>query len=124
MIVMLSPLRTAAAAALVVLVLAPTAGAWTWPSSGPVLREFSLGDDPYAGGQHRGIAVGGDSGESVLAPRGGTVTFAGSVPTYGPAITIRTDDGYSVTLVHLGSIRVKRGGAVAEGDAEIGRAHV
>ena len=90
--------------------------AWTWPASGPVLGEFNLGDDPYAGGQHRGIDVGGAAGEPVLAPRGGAVSFAGSVPTYGLAVTIATDDGYSVTLVHLGSIGVKRGGAVEEGD--------
>jgi hypothetical protein len=48
---------------LVVALAAPaTAGAWTWPTDGPVLRPFSLGSDPYAGGQHRGIDIGGDVG--------------------------------------------------------------
>src|SRR6478736_2703047 len=42
---------------LLALVAAPTAGAWSWPVGGAVLRTFSLGDDPYAGGQHRGIDV-------------------------------------------------------------------
>src|SRR5260221_10938708 len=108
-------LRPIGAAALVFLVLAPAAGAWTWPASGPVLQVFQLGPNPYEGGQHRGIAVGGGEGEAVLAPRSGTISFAGSVPTYGLAVTITTDDGYSVTLVHLGSVVVKRNSAVSEG---------
>ena len=108
-------LRTIGVAALVFLVLVPAARAWTWPASGPVLQAFQLGPNPYEGGQHRGIAVGGGEGEAVLAPRSGTISFAGSVPTYGLALTIRTDDGYSVTLVHLGSIAVKRNSSVSEG---------
>jgi len=27
------------------LVIAPTAGAWTWPVQGPILQKFVLGDD-------------------------------------------------------------------------------
>ena len=53
------------------------------------------------------------------APAAGTVTFAGSLPTYGRGVTILTADGYAVTLVHLGSIGVAKGDAVAEG-ASIG----
>src|SRR5438445_13301221 len=119
MVRMLPLVRTALVIAASFLVLAPPAGAWTWPASGPVLRGFSLGDNPYAGGQHRGIDVGGAEGEPVLTPRAGTVSFAGSVPNSGFVLTIATDDGYSVTLVHLGSIGVKRGASVVEG-AQVG----
>jgi peptidase M23-like protein len=108
--------------------------AWTWPVDGPVLRPFVLGDDPYAAGQHRGIDVAGPGGASVRAPIGGQVSFAGTVPIGGRTITIRTDDGYSVTLVHLGSTAVGRGAPVAEGeivgtvgpsgDAEVGEPYV
>ncbi len=59
------------------LVIAPTAGAWTWPVKGPILQKFVLGDDPYAAGQHRGIDIGAGAGEPVLAPASGTVSFAG-----------------------------------------------
>jgi hypothetical protein len=90
--------------------------AWTWPVDGPVLRPFDLGDDPYAGGQHRGIDIGAPQGAAVIAPAGGRVTFAGSVPTGGRAVAIRTADGYSVTLVQLGTLGVAEGSAVAEGD--------
>jgi hypothetical protein len=89
--------------------------AWTWPVDGPVLQAFKLGDDPYAGGQHRGIDIGATLGTSVRAPAGGTVSFAGTVPTSGKSVTIRTPDGYSVTLVQLGTIGVTRGTDVAEG---------
>ena len=90
--------------------------AWTWPVEGPVLRPFILGENPYAGGQHRGIDIGAPTGTSVRAPAGGTVSFAGTVPTGGRTLTIRTSDGYSVTLLHLGTIGAVRGASVSEGD--------
>ena len=83
--------------------------AWAWPVDGPVLRPFVLGDDPYAGGQHRGVDIGAPAGTPVRAPAAGTVSFAGTVPTGGKTITIRTADGYAVTLLHLGSISVRAG---------------
>ena len=96
---------------------APPALAWTWPVDGPVLRPFTFGDDPYAGGQHRGIDIGAAAAAAVRAPAAGTVSFAGTVPGGGRVVTVRTPDGYSVTLVHLGTIAVSGGAAVAEGDA-------
>jgi len=89
--------------------------AWTWPVDGPVLQPFDYGEDPYAGGQHRGIDVGGASGAPVFAPAAGTVSFAGFVPGGGQTVTIQTADGYSVTLVHLGDIAVELGAVVEEG---------
>jgi Peptidase family M23 len=91
--------------------------AWTWPVDGPVLRPFELGSDPYAAGQHRGIDIGAPTGASVRAPAAGSVSFAGTVPVGGRTVTIRTAGGYSVTLVHLGSIGVVRGTNVAAGSA-------
>ncbi|HET9673792.1 MAG TPA: M23 family metallopeptidase, partial [Gaiellaceae bacterium] len=91
------------------------ASAWSWPVDGPVLRPFVFGSDPYAGGQHRGIDVDASVGETVRAPVGGAISFAGSVPNGGRALTIRTGDGYSVTLLQLADLAVSRGDAVAEG---------
>lgn len=109
--------RQLLAAVLAALVFAPTGEAWTWPASGAVLQAFLFDSaHPYAAGQHRGIAIGGDPGETVLAPAAGTVTFAGTVPSSGKSVTIATADGYAVTLTHLGSITVARGAAVVEGD--------
>src|ERR1700743_3357939 len=90
--------------ALVALLAAPMAQAWTWPTSGDVLQPYSFDPaHPYAGGQHRGIDLAGDPGASVLAPAAGTVTYAGTVPSSGKSLTITTADGYAVTLTHLGS---------------------
>ena len=105
------------AASLAALCLSGPASAWSWPADGDVLRPFTLGGDAYAAGQHRGIDVAGAEGSAVRAPASGTVSFAGSLPTYGRGVTILTSDGYAVTLVHLGSIGVAKGDTVAEGSS-------
>ena len=105
------------ATSLVALCLSGPASAWSWPADGDVLRPFTLGADAYAAGQHRGIDVAGADGSAVRAPASGTVSFAGSLPTYGRGVTILTSDGYAVTLVHLGSIGVAKGDSVAEGSS-------
>ncbi|HEU5371181.1 MAG TPA: M23 family metallopeptidase, partial [Gaiellaceae bacterium] len=92
-------------AVLAALLAAPMARAWTWPASGPVLQPFVFDPaHPYATGEHRGIDIGASAGEPVLAPAAGTVTFSGTVPGSGRALTITTADGLAVTLTHLGSI--------------------
>jgi Peptidase family M23 len=96
---------------------ADSAYAWSWPTTGEVLRPFVFGDDPYDGGLHRGVDVAGHEGERVFAPAGGRVAFAGTVPGSGRTVTIETADGYSVTLLHLGAVGVERGNDVAEGAA-------
>src|SRR5437868_9924684 len=102
---------------LAALALAPMARAWTWPVDGPVIQLFSFDPQhPYAGGEHRGIDLGGDVGEAVHAPAAGVVSFAGTVPGSGRSVTIETPDGWSVTLTHLGSITAGKGATVAEGD--------
>ena len=93
----------------------PCASAWTWPVRGPVLQTFSFDPaHPYAAGQHRGIAIGADTGTPVLAPASGVVSFVGTVPTNGMTVTIQTGDGLAVSLTHLGSIGVA-------GDAHVDR---
>src|ERR1043166_1829279 len=112
-----SRLRLLILAAVAALVVPASALGWTWPVTGPVLIPFSFDPArPYAGGQHRGIDVGAAAGVPVVAPADGTVSFAGSVPRAGKIVTIQTPDGYSVTLVHLGSFGVRRGAVVREGD--------
>ena len=101
---------------LLALMLTPAASAWTWPVDGPVLRPFIAEDDPYAGGQHRGVDVAAPAGGDVRAPAAGVASFVGQLPREGLCLTIRTVDGYSITLVHLGSIGVRTGTAIEEGD--------
>src|SRR5262245_41818081 len=103
-------------AVLALFVLAPAASAWTWPLHGDVLRPYSLGPDPYASGQHRGLDVAGAAGEPVRAPASGTVSFVGAVPGSGRTVTIQLD-GYSVSVTHLAEISVAKGAAVSEGES-------
>jgi hypothetical protein len=107
-----------AAVVVAMLAVAPAALGWTWPVQGSVLRPYSFtaGTDPYAAGKHRGIDVAAAPGTEVRAPTAGTVSFAGSLPQGGRALTIQTADGYSVTLLQLAETLVERGAAVAEGD--------
>jgi murein DD-endopeptidase MepM/ murein hydrolase activator NlpD len=81
-----------------------------------VLRDFSVGSNPYAGGQHRGIDVALGGARIVRAPVAGEVTFAGQVATNGSTVTIATEDGQKASLTHLGTVLVERGERVAEGD--------
>ena len=98
------------------LVVPAAASAWTWPVDGPVLRGFLFSEDnPLAPGQHRGIDIQGSLGDSVLAPASGMVTFVGRVAANGLTVTIEASDGYTVTLLHLGSSLVTRGSVVTEG---------
>src|SRR6476620_8483771 len=91
------------------LAVAAPAGAWTWPSDGPVLQSYSFDPEvPKAPGQHRGIDVAGALGAVVRAPAAGVVSFAGTVPGNGKCVTIETADGWSVTLTHLGSFAVTK----------------
>ena len=100
---------------------AASAKAWSWPVDGPVLRPFVFDSaHPYAGGQHRGIDIAGDPGTSVRAPADGIVSFAGTVPTGGKTVSIETPTGYTATLLHLGSIDVRRGASVVEGATIVG----
>src|SRR5690349_9185813 len=100
--------RLIAGVVLIAALAAPgVARAWSWPVDGAVLRTFDVGSNPYAGGQHRGIDIGGDLAATVKAAAGGRVTFVGTVPHSGLVVAIATADGYSVTLTHLGSATVK-----------------
>ena len=109
-------LLVCAAGALLALVLSSPAAAWTWPVEGSVLRPFVAEDDPYAGGQHRGIDIAADPAPTSRLPRPASCRLPGSFRTKGSALTIRTPDGYSITLVHLGSIGMPPGTAIEEGE--------
>src|SRR5918994_7788385 len=114
---MLTSRTTAAAMVVVAALVAPgPAAAWSWPADGPVLRGFGFGGPQYHEHGHSGIDVGGDAGAAVRAPAAGQVSFAGWLPRNGRTVTIRTPDGYAVTLLHLGTILASEGDGVAEAE--------
>jgi hypothetical protein len=108
---------TSATVLLANLVLASPAWAqWVWPLRGEVITPYSNGDDPYAGGRHRGIDIAGDVGRPVVAATGGTVRFAGTVGSSGLTVSVRSLDGFDTSYLHLSSASVREGQSVATGD--------
>jgi hypothetical protein len=113
-------LATAIALALAVALLgaSPARGArdWVWPLRGEVITPYRNGDDPYAGGQHRGIDIAGPVGARVVSAAAGVVRFAGSAGYSGLTVSVRTADGrYDTSYLHLSSISVSEGERVAAG---------
>ncbi|HEU6446805.1 MAG TPA: peptidoglycan DD-metalloendopeptidase family protein, partial [Gaiellaceae bacterium] len=108
--------RLTTALAIAALAVPPVGLAWTWPADGEILRGFDYRGGAYTASGHRGVDIGGAVGSAVRAPAAGRVWFAGSLPTNGRTVSIRTSDGWAVTLTHLGSIAVSAGDGVAEGE--------
>jgi len=94
------------------------APSWTWPVQGEVLTGYRNGDDPYAGGQHRGVDIAAEQGTPVAAAAGGRVRFAGVAGSSGLTVSVRTADGrYDTSYLHLSSVSVREGEEVSAGDA-------
>ncbi len=97
----------------------PPAGAapgWSWPVEGEILTAYRNGDDPYAGGQHRGIDIAAAVGTPVGAAAAGTVRFAGVAGSSGLTVSVRTSDGaLDTSYLHLSGVAVGEGDQVATG---------
>ena len=68
------------------------------------------------GRMHEGIDIGAPNGTPVYAAKSGTVTYAGTASGYGDYICINHGDGFSTCYAHEGSIGVKVGQQVNQGD--------
>lgn len=91
---------------------------WQWPASGGLISDFSIETD-----RHRGIAIGGDIGESVVATASGKVIYSGvGLAEYGKLIIIRHDSRYLSAYAHNQSLLVNEGEMVKAGQqiAELG----
>jgi Peptidase family M23 len=96
----------------------PARGEWVWPLHGEVITMYRNGDDPYAGGQHRGIDIAGAMGTRVVAATGGDVRFAGTAGSSGLTVSVRTSDGrFDTSYLHLSTASVREGDSVSAGDA-------
>lgn len=101
---------------LALLLVAPAAhaGSWQPPVEGESLRSFSLGPNPYARGQHRGVDLAAAPGSPVRSACAGRVSFAGRVPGGGLTVSVRCAR-HVATYQQLGAIAVRRGRAVVPG---------
>ena len=90
--------------------------AWTWPASGAVLSNF---DEP----KNKGIDIGGNSGEAVLAAADGRVMYVGAgLRGYGNLIILKHNNTYLTAYAHNQALLVKEDQAVRKGQkiAEMG----
>ncbi|WP_115719556.1 peptidoglycan DD-metalloendopeptidase family protein [Gallaecimonas mangrovi] len=76
---------------------------WQWPTKGPVLLGFS--DDEKG---NKGLDIGGNRGDSVVASAPGKVVYAGSaLRGYGKLIIIKHNDEYISAYAHNEKLLVK-----------------
>jgi murein DD-endopeptidase MepM/ murein hydrolase activator NlpD len=82
-----------------------------WPAAGPVTSEFGT----RWGRPHRGIDIGGDEGEPVLAAGAGTILAAEYLSGYGLHVIIDHGGGLSTLYAHLSAVEVSPGQRLTEG---------
>ncbi|MDD9897267.1 MAG: peptidoglycan DD-metalloendopeptidase family protein [Gammaproteobacteria bacterium] len=90
---------------------------WQWPHDGRVLRGFQ-------GDVNKGIDIGGQVGDPVLAASGGDVVYSGrGVQGSGNLIIIRHSDKYLSAYAHNSAMLVGEGSRVSAGEkiAEVGQ---
>lgn len=90
---------------------------WHWPTSGKIVRGFS-------GDVHKGIDIGGKSGDSVKAVAGGRIVYAGNgIVGYGNLLIVKHSEIYLSAYGHNRRLLVAEGDVVKQGQriAEKGR---
>jgi hypothetical protein len=103
-----------ASAAVPLLSTAAAAASWRAPVSGRVVRSFHYSPrTPFARGARRGVDLLARRGETVVSPCSGRVTFSGSVPRFGPALSVRC----GALVATLLGVRAARRGSVRGGQA-------
>lgn len=91
---------------------------WRWPAKGKVLQGFSM-----SGSVNKGIDIGGNLGEPVMAAAAGEVVYAGSdLAGYGRLIIMKHNNSYLSAYAHNRKLLVSEGNSVKAGQkiAEIG----
>ena len=90
---------------------------WIWPTNGPLLHPFNQGPNP------KGVAIGGEPGQTIVASAAGKVVYSGSgLRGYGKLIIIKHSDTYLSVYAHNRTLLVKEGERVVKGQkiAEMG----
>lgn len=91
---------------------------WAWPAGGPLIARFSSN-----GSLNKGIDIGGELGQPVLAASDGSVVYAGSgLRGYGELVIIKHSDTYVSAYGHNRRLLVREGQQVKVGQtiAEMG----
>lgn len=89
---------------------------WQWPAPGPVLS-------PFEEGGSKGLAIGGKTGEPVMAAADGRVVYAGSgLRGYGNLVIVKHNATFLTAYAHNQALLVKEDQVVRRGQkiAEMG----
>jgi lipoprotein NlpD len=92
--------------------------AWRWPATGTILAGFS-----GAQALNKGIDIGAEKGEPVVAAESGTVVYAGDgLRGYGNLLIIKHNQNYLSAYAHNNKLLVAEGDTVKAGEqiAEVG----
>jgi lipoprotein NlpD len=95
----------------------PQDNAWVWPARGALLHGFNEGPNP------KGVAIGGELGQAIVASADGKVVYSGSgLRGYGKLVIIKHDSTYLSVYAHNRTLLVKEGERVTKGQkiAEMG----
>ena len=95
---------------------AATGTGWLWPASGPIVARFDEATN-------KGVGIGGNPGDPVVASAAGSVVYAGSgLRGYGKLVIIKHDDEYLTAYAHNQNLLVKEGDTITRGQriAELG----
>ncbi|WP_247871860.1 peptidoglycan DD-metalloendopeptidase family protein [Azospirillum sp. TSO35-2] len=91
-----------------------TAGGMTLPVGGKLTTRF--GETDRFGVTSRGVTVQARAGAAVVAPRGGTIVFAGPFKGYGLILIVEHGNGYHSLIAGLGRIDTAVGRKVVGGE--------
>ncbi len=92
--------------------LASGGSEFIWPTIGGTITSYQ---GMRWGSFHKGIDIARPSDYSILAARGGTVSYAGWINGYGNTIKIIHNNGFTTQYAHLASIGVQVGQNVPQG---------
>ncbi len=95
--------------------------AWLWPASGPIVLGYNERIDNET--VNKGIDIGGNPGDPVLASAAGQVAYSGGgLRGYGNLIIIKHDEDYLTAYAHNQKLLVQEGDQVRKGQqiAELG----
>ncbi|MBP6382370.1 MAG: peptidoglycan DD-metalloendopeptidase family protein [Pseudomonadales bacterium] len=93
-------------------------GGWQWPSAGKLVLGYANSAQP-----HKGIDIAGNTGDPVVAAKGGTVVYAGNgVRGYGNLLIVKHDALFLSAYAHNSKLLVREGDVVKGGQqiAEMG----
>lgn len=92
-------------------------GSFIKPVNGIVTSEFGNRIHPITGELrlHKGIDIGGNARQSVVASASGIVIIAGVVSGYGNFVEIKHGNGLTSAYAHLASFNVNEGDDVTQG---------